>query len=185
LTAIGWVTRSADGQHCTTLAVAECAVSDTLAALCADVYGEVAAEDLLSSSSAEAWGHHLPRLAKHLPSIQTGWILPALAADVPRLPTMLAGAVIAPLLLELRMLSSAYTAKASEGKHEHASAQVSLALVDESTAAAVGRAQYDRLREVFPVKHAVQARAGHPEEALQVLGCIKNEIRMGHRSLLP
>ena len=62
LTAIGWVTRSADGQHCTTLAVAECAVSDTLAALCADVYGEVAAEDLLSSSSAEAWGHHLPRL---------------------------------------------------------------------------------------------------------------------------
>ena len=138
LTAIGWVTRSTNGQHCTTLAVAECAVSDTLAALCADVYGEVAAEDLLSSSSAEAWGHHLPRLAKHLPSIQTGWMLPALAADVPRLPTMLAGAVIAPLLLELRMLSSAYTAKANEGKHEHASAQVSLALVDESTAAAVG-----------------------------------------------
>ena len=37
------------------------------------------------------------------------------------------------------MLSSSYTAKADEGAHEHATADVSLASVDEVTAAAVGR----------------------------------------------
>ena len=51
---------------------------------------------------------------------------------------MLAGAVIAPMLLELRMISSSYTAKADEGKHEHASEKVSLSSVPDATVAAVG-----------------------------------------------
>ena len=54
------------------------------------------------------------------------------------LPTMLAGAVVAPLLLELRMLSSSFTAKAHEGKHEHASASVCMDRLDADTAAAIG-----------------------------------------------
>ena len=47
---------------------------------------------------------------------------------------MLAGAVITPLLLELRMVSSSYTAKGDAAEHEHASSRVSLAKFDASVA---------------------------------------------------
>ena len=133
LSTLGWVTHE-QGVYRTTRSVASCAASPTLAALCEDVYGQ--------SSSSErtdiAWGTHLPRLAKWLPSITAGWALPDDAADVPHLLQLLAGSVIAPLLLELRMLSSSYTAKADEGAHEHASPTVSLASVDEATAERIG-----------------------------------------------
>ena len=51
---------------------------------------------------------------------------------------MCGSAVIAPMLLELRMLSSSYTAKATEGKHEHASANVDLSTLDDATAQQIG-----------------------------------------------
>ena len=107
----------------------------TLAALCTDVYGEVVG----CERKDIAWGAHLPRLARWLECIERGWMLPAEAAALPHLCTMLAGAVIAPLLLELRMLSSSYTAKADEAAHEHAAAIVSLAAVDDASASATGR----------------------------------------------
>ena len=88
--------------------------------------------------SAEAWGHHLPRLAKHLGSIQSGWALPPSASEVALLPLMLAGSVITPLLLELRMISSSYTAKADAGEHEHASSTVTLRALADDVAHAVG-----------------------------------------------
>jgi hypothetical protein len=134
LRAVRWVSRSAvDGMYSTARSVATCAASPTLARLCEDVYGEMA-----ESEGSAAWGAHLPRLAHWLPCIGRGWELPSEAAEVEHLGTMLAGAVIAPLLLELRMLSSSYTAKADEGRHEHASADVSLASVDDDTAYFVG-----------------------------------------------
>ena len=137
LSTVGWVTIAAGGKYSTTTAVAECAGCETLAALCIDVYGE---EEKVSEAalSAEAWGRHLPRLAKHLASIQTGWSLPVAASEVPLLPLMLAGAVITPLLLELRMISSSYTAKADAGEHEHASSKVSLGSIADGVAKAVG-----------------------------------------------
>ena len=137
LSTVGWVAISF-GRYSTTEAVVAVSACGTLATLCADVYGE---EEKVSEAalSAEAWGRHLPRLAKHLASIQTGWELPAAAADMEMLPLMLAGAVIAPLLLELRMISSSYTAKADAGEHEHASSNVSLASAADRDAAAVGR----------------------------------------------
>ncbi len=134
LSTLGWVTRSADGAYSTDEAVVACAGSATLAALCRDVYGEAEGSD----RKDVAWGSHLPRLAPWLESIERGWALPGGAADVAHLPTMLAGAVIAPLLLELRMMSSSYTAKADEGAHEHAVADVSLSALDEATAGRVG-----------------------------------------------
>ena len=93
LSTVGWVTMLPGSKYKTTKAVAECAASGTLATLCVDVYGE---EEKVSEAalSAEAWGRHLPRLAKHLKSIQSGWALPASASEVPLLPLMLAGAVI-------------------------------------------------------------------------------------------
>ena len=133
LSTVGWVTMLPGSKYKTTKAVAECAASGTLATLCVDVYGE---EEKVSEAalSAEAWGRHLPRLAKHLKSIQSGWALPASASEVPLLPLMLAGAVITPLLLELRMVSSSYTAKGDAAEHEHASSRVSLAKFDASVA---------------------------------------------------
>ena len=67
-----------------------------MAVLCEDVYGEVAD----AHRQDEAWGDHLPRLAKWLQCIIVGWPLPSAASEVPFLAKMLAGAVIAPLLLE-------------------------------------------------------------------------------------
>ena len=141
LSTIGWVTCTCARYRTTpnAVAVASCA---TLANLCADVYGELAQPAVTADdTSASAWGQHLPRLAKWLKSIEDGFALPAEAEALDKLGTMLAGAVIAPLLLELRMLSSSYTAKADEGKHEHASANVSLRGLEggDATAAAVGR----------------------------------------------
>ena len=73
-------------------------------------------------------------ISKHLRSICSGWLLPEEAANVPHLGQMLAGAIIAPMLLELRMMSSTYTAKSDEGKHERASADVDLGQTDSQTA---------------------------------------------------
>ena len=137
LSTVGWVQRTPEGRFSTTIGVVLAAHSDTLAALCADVYGEAVAE-VAVSTTLEAWGSHVPRLAKHLPSIHDGWALPGEASEMALLPTLLAGAVIAPLLLELRMMSSTYTAKSSEAKHEHASAHVSLSAVVDEAAAQVG-----------------------------------------------
>ena len=137
LSTVGWVSRSADGAYHTSRSVAVCAEADTLRGLCEDVYGEEGGVQA-GALSAEAWGRHLPRLARHLASIEKGWLLPAEAADVALLPLMLSGAVIAPLLLELRMMSSSYTAKADAGEHEHASSTVLLGSVGRSVADAVG-----------------------------------------------
>ena len=135
LSTVGWVERSADGGlYRTSAAVAACACHPTLRTLCADIYGGVEGSD----RKDVAWGAQLPKLAKWLPSIQRGWSLGAHGRDVPMLPTLLAGSIIAPLLLELRMLSSSYTAKADEAAHEHASADVRLADVDAITAALIG-----------------------------------------------
>ena len=70
LSTVGWVAISF-GRYSTTEAVVAVSACGTLATLCADVYGE---EEKVSEAalSAEAWGRHLPRLAKHLASIQTG-----------------------------------------------------------------------------------------------------------------
>ena len=132
LCAVGWVT-SQDGRYTTSASVAACAECPTLASLCEDVYG--GEEDGHGDTSRSG---RLVRLAKWLPSISAGWELPCEAAEVRLLPTMLAGAVVAPLLLELRMLSSSFTAKAHEGKHEHASASVCMDRLDADTAAAIG-----------------------------------------------
>eukprot|EP00316_Scyphosphaera_apsteinii_P000300 CAMPEP_0119327250 /NCGR_PEP_ID=MMETSP1333-20130426/70266_1 /TAXON_ID=418940 /ORGANISM="Scyphosphaera apsteinii, Strain RCC1455" /LENGTH=1017 /DNA_ID=CAMNT_0007335785 /DNA_START=35 /DNA_END=3088 /DNA_ORIENTATION=+ len=138
LSTVGWVSL-VDGKYSTTYGAAKAAGSAILAELCADVYGELERPFVTESDmSAEAWGRHLPRLAKWLPFIHSGFELPAEATALDYLAKMLAGAVIAPLLLELRMLSSSYTAKAHEGKHEHASSKVSLAGVDDETANKVG-----------------------------------------------
>ena len=132
LCAMGWVT-SQDGRYTTPASVAACAECPTLASLCEDVYG--GEEDGHGDTSRSG---RLVRLAKWLPSISAGWELPCEAAEVRLLPTMLAGAVVAPLLLELRMLSSSFTAKAHEGKHEHASASVCMDRLDADSAAAIG-----------------------------------------------
>jgi hypothetical protein len=107
LSTLGWVTRTADGRFTVTSGVAAVAASPVLSELCDDVYAEAvpSAPASSESSSAEAWGQHLPRLAKWLARLQSGLTLPAAAADVPHLLVMLAGAVIAPCLLELRMMS--------------------------------------------------------------------------------
>ena len=133
LSTIGWVVRSPDGSYSTSRSVADCANSPTLAALCEDVYSGAQGD-----RADVAWGAMLPRLANWLGSIESGWSLPACASDVEHLPIMLCGAVIAPMLLELRMLSSSYTACATEGQHEHASPEVRLDGLDEQTATRVG-----------------------------------------------
>ena len=71
------------------------------------------------------------------------------------LPTLLAGSIIAPLLLELRMLSSSYTAKADEAAHEHASADVRLADVDArcSVLLSPGASIYSLPRDVLQEKN--------------------------------
>ena len=71
---IGWVTRTPDGWYSTTEAVAAVAASPTLAELCEDVYGEahLPQGDVEESGSAEAWGSHLPRLARWLERLQSG-----------------------------------------------------------------------------------------------------------------
>ena len=130
LSTLDWVTRSGTGGFCTTRSVALCANSSTVAELAHDVYANAAHGDRKDI----AWGAHLPRLAKHLRSICSGWLLPEEAANVPHLGQMLAGAIIAPMLLELRMMSSTYTAKSDEGKHERASADVDLGQTDSQTA---------------------------------------------------
>ena len=66
LSTLGWVSRSADGAYSTTACVARCASSATLARLCEDVYGESVGSS--SRSTGEAWGSHLPRLARWLES---------------------------------------------------------------------------------------------------------------------
>ena len=139
LTTLGWVTKGQDGRYSTSAAVSTTAHSSTLAQLCADVYSEPeGASTTERDTSAEAWGKHLPRLAVWLERLREGLQLPAAAADVPRLLTMLGGAVIAPTLLELRMLASSYRAKAAEGAHEHMSKTVELAGLGAATAGQIG-----------------------------------------------
>jgi len=133
LTTVGWVTRSPAGEYSTTAGASACADCPMLAALFQDVYSE-ACEHSISSSA----GSHLPRLSRWLDCVCDGWDVPAAARELPYLSQMLAGAVIAPMLLELRMISSSYTARAAEGKHEHAVAEVSLSPVSDTAAAELG-----------------------------------------------
>ena len=103
LITLEWVTKGSDGCYRTSAAVSATAHSPTLAQLCADVYSEPKGTTE-SDTSAEAWGKHLPQLAVWLERLIKGLQLPAAATDVSRLLTMVASAVIAPTLLELRMI---------------------------------------------------------------------------------
>ena len=125
LTTLGWVVRSQDGMYNTRRSVVAAANCDMLTSLCNDIYGSASAEN---EAQAAAWGTLLLKLARWLPSIEEGFELPVEAQKVPMLPTMLAGCVIAPLLLELHMMS------ADEGL----SGEVSLPATVDATADLVG-----------------------------------------------
>ena len=119
LRTIGWVVADGGerGDFSTQVAVTVCACSATLASLLATVYDE--GERSL-----------LERLAAWLPAVDKRWAsLRAASADVPYLRAMLDGAVLAPLLLELRHFASA-----SGGTLD----AINLAAAGEDVAAAVG-----------------------------------------------
>lgn len=104
LSTLGWVVRSPLGTYSTRKSVVAAASSSLLATLNEHIYGT---DDGSRDSNDTVWGDQLPKLARWLPSIENGWGLPDEAQKVPLLPTMLSGAVIAPLLLELHMMSKA------------------------------------------------------------------------------
>ena len=136
LSTLGWVARSSDGTYSTTRSVAIAAASPAITALCDAVYGAAARDNRADAPCCA----RLARLASWLPIIVAGWpSLPPEAADVPHLSTMLCGAILAPLLLELRMLSSSQSDMARDGSRGRATASVSLATIDEPTALAIGR----------------------------------------------
>ena len=93
LTALEWVSKDRLGEYSTTADVLACAELGLIDDFCEDVYGDK--------------GPLLPRLAKWLESVADDWSeLPAASEKVPMLRKLLTGAVIAPLLLELRSRAS-------------------------------------------------------------------------------
>ena len=93
LTALEWVCKDAAGVYSTTDALMTMAEDKLIDELCEDVYGE---KDVGTHFS-------LPRLAKWLECVQGKWSdLPEVASKIPLFPHMLTGALIAPMLLELR-----------------------------------------------------------------------------------
>jgi len=93
LTALQWVSKDSTGVYRTTEEVVACAQPAAIDALFEDVFGTA--------------GELLPRLARWLPSVADGWSDFAVdVTKVPMLREMLTGAVVAPLLLELRSRSS-------------------------------------------------------------------------------
>ena len=115
LCAVGWVTRDDHGSYSTTATVAQVANASALAELCTDVYGVAGGQDSVSEPGAP-WGgenwrprRRLPHLAKWLKTLQSEgwtWCGGAATAHLPLLAKMLAGAVLAPLLLGLRLMQA-------------------------------------------------------------------------------
>ena len=124
LCAVGWVTRDDHGSYSTTATVAQVANASALAELCTDVYGVAGGQDSVSEPGAP-WGgvnrrqrRRLPHLAKWLKTLQSEgwkWCGGVATAHLPLLTEMLAGAVLAPLLLGLRLMQADEAALDGDG----------------------------------------------------------------------